>query len=255
MKAERRIVGFHQDSLGDWVADLECGHGQHVRHDPPWQSRPWVTTSGGRASFIGRTLQCVLCGSDSGATRSTSSTPNTMEQPDLRYPVGRFTPELDITAERRKEMIDEIESLPAKLRAAVSNLSGPQLDTPYRPEGWTVRQVVHHLADSHMNAYVRFKLALTEETPTIKPYDEAAWAELADARETPPEVSLTLLEALHHRWVDLLRSMDEASFARSFRHPEQGRTPQLEQVLGLYAWHGRHHLAHITRLAERLGWT
>jgi uncharacterized damage-inducible protein DinB len=251
---DRRIVGFHQDSIGDWVADLECGHGQHVRHNPPWQNRPWVMTSEGRASFIGQKLKCVACATVGPPSRWTFSQGKDMEESDLRYPVGRYSPEGELTPARRKELIDEIEGLPAKLRAAVSDLSSTQLDTPYRPGGWTVRQVIHHLPDSHMNAYIRFKLALTEDTPTIKPYEEAAWAELADNRTTPAEVSLTLLEALHRRWVDLLRSMGDADFGRTFMHPEQNRTLRLEQVLGLYAWHGRHHLGHITGLAERMGW-
>lgn len=136
---------------------------------------------------------------------------------------------------------------PARLRAAVSGLSEPQLDTPYRPGGWTVRQVVHHLPDSHINSYVRFKLALTEDTPTIKPYDEALWAKLPDAVATPIETSLRLMEGLHGRWVGLLESMSDTDFSRAFRHPEIGMV-RLDQNLALYAWHGKHHVAHINSL-------
>ena len=140
------------------------------------------------------------------------------------------------------------------MRAAVAGLTPERFDTPYRPGGWTVRQVVHHVPDSHMNAYVRFKLALTEDEPTIKPYEEAAWAELADSASTPADVSLTLLETLHDRWVRLLRSMTEADFARKFRHPQLGVVP-LDKNLALYAWHGKHHVAHITSLRQRMGWS
>ncbi len=139
------------------------------------------------------------------------------------------------------------------MRAAIAGLNEEQLDTPYRDGGWTVRQVVHHVADSHMNAYVRFRLALTEQEPVIKPYDEAAWAELADAKDAPPEISLALIDALHDRWTRLLRSMSGADFLRQFRHPELGAVP-LEKNLALYAWHGKHHVAHITRLRERMQW-
>ncbi|HLI30711.1 MAG TPA: putative metal-dependent hydrolase, partial [Terriglobia bacterium] len=146
-----------------------------------------------------------------------------------------------------------IEEVPARLRAAVKGLSDAQLDTPYREGGWTVRQVVHHLADSHMNSYVRFRLALTESEPTIKTYDQTRWAELRDARTAPVEPSLALLESLHKRWVLLLKSLEAADFSRTFRHPDRG-TMTLDQNLALYAWHGRHHVAHITSLRERMGW-
>ncbi|MGH7380061.1 MAG: YfiT family bacillithiol transferase [Candidatus Methylomirabilales bacterium] len=172
---------------------------------------------------------------------------------DLRYPIGPFAGEADVTEEKRRRWTEELASTPDRLRAAVNGLSAEQLDTPYRPGGWTVRQVVHHLPDSHLNAYVRFKLGLTEREPTIKPYDEAAWAELADGRAAPVEVSLTLLESLHHRWILLLRSLTPADFARAFRHPELGRVT-LDTYLQMYAWHGRHHVAHITSLRERMGW-
>jgi uncharacterized damage-inducible protein DinB len=168
----------------------------------------------------------------------------------LRHPIGRFSFQAPATAAQRQKWIAEIAEAPARLRAAVAGLSDDQLDTPYRDGGWTVRQVVHHVPESHMNAYIRFKLALTETEPTIKPYDEAAWAETADVRETPIEVSLALLDNLHKRWVVLLKSMSDADFAKQFRHPELGVVP-LEKNLALYAWHGKHHVAHITSLRER----
>jgi uncharacterized damage-inducible protein DinB len=170
---------------------------------------------------------------------------------DLRYPVGRFTPSPPYSASQRAEQIQILRDLPGRLRAAVHGLDDAQLDTPYREEGWTVRQVVHHVADSHMNSYVRFKLALTEYEPTVKPYDEAAWAMLADNR-MPVEVSLALTDALHRRWVDLLESLTEKDFQKKFNHPERG--PQdLATNVALYAWHSRHHTAHITGLRARMG--
>ncbi len=174
---------------------------------------------------------------------------------DFRYPVGEFErPPLPLTADQRARYVDEIAALPDRFEAAVAGLSEKQLDTPYRPGGWTVRQVAHHVPDSHMNALVRFKLALTEKTPTIKPYDEARWAELGDVRETPVSVSLALLEALHHRWVTRLRAMTEDDFARTYRHPELGSTLSLDHALAMYAWHCRHHTAHVTELRGREGW-
>jgi uncharacterized damage-inducible protein DinB len=173
---------------------------------------------------------------------------------DLRFPIGRFRFPDEITPEQRAAWIAELEQYPQLLREALDGLSGEQIETSYRPGGWTVRQVVHHVPDSHMNAYVRFKLALTEDEPTIKPYDEAGWAALEDTRSAPIEVSLRLLEALHARWAALLRSLGDDDFRRGFRHPDQGRVLSLEQALGLYAWHGRHHMAHITSLRERNGW-
>jgi hypothetical protein len=172
---------------------------------------------------------------------------------DLRYPIGHYTPLSDADATTYARLIDEIERLPNELRAAVAGLSDAQLDTPYRDGGWTVRQVVHHVPDSHVNAYVRFKLALTEDTPRIKPYEEARWAELPDTR-LPVAPSLALLDALHVRWVALLRALSPDDFARrAYDHPENGVTP-LRAALGLYAWHGKHHTAHITGLRERNGW-
>jgi uncharacterized damage-inducible protein DinB len=171
----------------------------------------------------------------------------------LQYPIGRFSHEGEITPEQRELWINEITEVPRKLRLAVKGLSESELNTPYRPGGWTIRQVVHHLADSHMNSYIRFKLALTEELPTIKPYEEARWAELSDSANMPIEVSLQLLESLHLRWVNVLRSIPPEDFNRSFIHPESGVTP-LARNLGIYAWHGNHHIAHITSLRERMGW-
>ncbi|HXU07416.1 MAG TPA: bacillithiol transferase BstA [Blastocatellia bacterium] len=172
---------------------------------------------------------------------------------DLRFPIGRFTLNGTPTDEAIQRAIDEIAEAPSKLRAAVEGLSAEQLDTPYRPGGWTVRQVVHHVPDSHLNSYCRFKLALTEEEPTIKPYHEDRWAELEDSRATPVEVSLALLESLHARWVALLKSLKPDDFQRTFRHPELGVVTLAKNVC-LYSWHGRHHVAHITSLRERMGW-
>jgi hypothetical protein len=172
---------------------------------------------------------------------------------ELRYPVGKFRFPDAVSAGDLARFIEEIAQAPARLRAAVAGLDDAQLDTPYRPGGWTVRQVVHHVPDSHMNSYVRFRLALTEDDPVIKPYEEARWAELADARTMPIEPSLTLLESLHARWVPLLRSMSGAEWKRGFRHPELGPV-RLDQNAALYAWHGRHHVGHVTALRERMGW-
>ena len=173
--------------------------------------------------------------------------------PDLQYPVGKFEMEAEINEAQRRGLIESLAAAPARLRTAIAGLSPQQLDTPYRPGGWTVRQVAHHVPDSHLNAYIRLKLALTEEEPTIKPYDEARWAELSDTRNTPIEVSLTLLETLHDRWATLLRSMSPADFARTFKHPDLGAMT-LNTQLRMYEWHGRHHTAHITGLRERMGW-
>ena len=172
---------------------------------------------------------------------------------DMRFPVGKFHYDGPLTPEQQKSFLEAIAQTPAELRAAIKGLSDSQLDTPYRPEGWTVRQVVHHVPDSHLNAYVRFKLALTEEDPTIKPYAEDRWAELADTKATPVEVSLTLTDSLHDRWVRLLRSLAPEQWKRTFRHPEMGPMT-LEKTLALYAWHGRHHVAHITELRKRMSW-
>jgi hypothetical protein len=172
---------------------------------------------------------------------------------DLRYPIGPFQYHGPLTDTERQHLIEQIEAAPARLRAAVAGLSAEQLETPYRPGGWTVRQVVHHLPDSHLNSYIRFRLALTEDKPTIKPYHEGRWAELEDARRAPIDISLALLDTLHRRWVLLLRALGAADFARTFNHPELG-VVSLDMNLSLYAWHGRHHVAHITSLRQRLGW-
>lgn len=172
---------------------------------------------------------------------------------DLRYPIGKFHFDGPLTEPQKQTSLDDIARTPNNLRAAIQGLSEAQLDTPYRPGGWTVRQVTHHVPDSHMNAYIRFKLALTENDPTIKPYAEDRWAELADTKNTPIEVSLTMLDSLHDRWVRLLRSMTPEDWQRTFRHPEMGAMT-LEKTLALYAWHGRHHVAHITALRDRNGW-
>lgn len=173
---------------------------------------------------------------------------------DLRYPIGPFSYDAEAAGRSRHDWIEAIAAAPSALRAAVAGLTTAQLDTPYRPGGWTVRQVVHHVPDSHLNAYVRFKLALTEDEPTIKPYDEARWANLSDSRTVAPEVSLDLLEALHTRWVALLRASTAEDYQRSFHHPEHRRALTLDETLGIYAWHGRHHVAHITGLRQREGW-
>jgi uncharacterized damage-inducible protein DinB len=173
---------------------------------------------------------------------------------DPRYPVGKFESRNELTPDERRALIDQIAAAPVRLREAVRDLSEEQLDTAYREGGWTVRQVIHHVPDSHLNAYIRTKLALAEDEPTIKPYDEAVWAEMEDSRSTPPEVSLTLLESLHARWVALLRSLKDEDFKRAFRHPEHDGIQTLDWLVAMYAWHSRHHVGHITSLRERNGW-
>lgn len=172
---------------------------------------------------------------------------------DLRYPIGEFKFESPLTDDQRRAFLDRIEETPERMRAAVAGLTEEQLNTPYRPEGWTVRQVVHHVPESHLNSYIRFKLAITEDEPTIKPYDEASWAKLDDAQQAPIELSLDLLEALHKRWMWFLRSLKPGDYQRSFRHPEIGIV-SVDKNIALYAWHGQHHVAHITSLRERMGW-
>jgi uncharacterized damage-inducible protein DinB len=172
---------------------------------------------------------------------------------DLRYPIGKFHFEGPLSEQQQRDALDSIARTPANLNAAIQGLTEAQIDTPYRPGGWTVRQVVHHMPDSHLNAYVRFKLALTENDPTIKPYAEDRWAELADTKSTPVEVSLSLLESLHDRWMRLLRSLTPEDWKRTFLHPEMGPMT-LEKTLALYAWHGQHHVAHVTALRERNAW-
>ena len=171
---------------------------------------------------------------------------------DLRFPIGNFDKSIEITPELRKESVQAISDLPENLKAAVSDLNEEQMETAYRPEGWTIRQTVHHVADSHLNAYTRFKLALTEDTPTIRPYAEARWAELADSKMAI-DVSLKIIEGIHARWAALLKSMMEEDFQKQLNHPDSGIWT-LEKMLALYSWHGRHHTAHITKLRERNKW-
>ena len=173
---------------------------------------------------------------------------------DPRYPVGRFTRPPSLSPAERTAAIHVIAQAPAMMRAAVAGLTDAQLDTPYRDGGWTVRQVVHHVPDSHMNAFIRFKLALTEDVPTIKTYDEAKWAELADGNSKLVEQSLALLDSLHARWVFLLRRMQPADFARKLNHPDWDTPMSLDSMLALEAWHSRHHVAHVTTLRQRMGW-
>jgi len=172
---------------------------------------------------------------------------------DLRYPVGPFSFAEALSDKERQALIDQIAATPEQMRVAVAGLDDKQLNTEYRPGGWTVRQVVHHVPESHLNSYTRFKLAITEDEPTIKPYFEDRWAELDDARNAPVELSLDLLDALHGRWVWFLRTLKQADFQRTFRHPDLG-VVSLDKNIALYAWHGRHHVAHITSLRERMGW-
>jgi hypothetical protein len=172
---------------------------------------------------------------------------------DPRYPIGRFTPDPKPTPATRNRHIEQISGTPARLRKAIAGLSPDQLRTSYRDGGWTVQQVVHHLPDSHLNAYIRFKWSMTEDTPTIKPYDEGAWAALKDSELTPVDVSVTLLESLHARWTVLLRSLKQEDFQRRFTHPDSG-PHDLDWLLGLYSWHGNPHIAHITSLREQMGW-
>jgi hypothetical protein len=176
-----------------------------------------------------------------------------MTETSLQYPVGRFTVPDQVTAAMLASAIDEIAALPGAMRAAVDGLTAAQLGTPYRDGGWTVRQVVHHVPDSHMHAYIRVKFALTEDAPTIRPYDEGAWALLPDVAAVPIDVSLSLLDGIHARWVACLRGLDAAQFARTFVHPELG-AQRIDVSLLRYAWHGRHHVAHITSLRTRMGW-
>ncbi len=173
--------------------------------------------------------------------------------PDLRYPIGKMERRSSLSAAERRAAVDAIAAAPHQLRAAVSGLTDAQLDTPYRPGGWTVRQVVHHVADSHLNAYTRFRLALTEDNPTIRPYDENAWSELPDVRVLPVTLSLDLLDRLHERLVFVLRATPDSAFARPLTHPDNGPMT-VDALLATYSWHGRHHTAHVTALRERMKW-
>ncbi len=174
---------------------------------------------------------------------------------DLRYPVGPFSPKgSPLTSEERDEMLGRLEQHPARIRAAVAGLDDQQLDTPYREAGWTVRQVVHHVVDSHLNSYVRFKIGMTEDNGTIRPYEQSDWAELEEASSAPVELSLPLLDALHARWVAFLRTLSEDDFQRTVHHPEMGRDLTLDTLLEIYGWHCLHHETHITALRQRNGW-
>lgn len=175
-----------------------------------------------------------------------------MSSEDLRFPIGKFDSNIEVTPEIRKRFIQTIADLPQKISETVKNMSDEQLDTPYRPEGWTVRQLIHHIADSHLNAYCRFKLALTEDFPTIRPYYEDRWAKLADSK-LPIEDSLKIIEGVHSRWTSLLNSLSDDEFQRKLNHPESGEWT-IEKFLGLYEWHSRHHTAHVTSLQQREGW-
>lgn len=177
-----------------------------------------------------------------------------MENQDLRYPIGPFKVPLRVSADDRIRFIDQIEILPDQLKDAVHGLSDEQLDTAYRPEGWTLRQVVHHVADSHTNSYIRFKWALTEADPIIKAYNEKDWALMDDAMKAPVQVSLNMVRGLHQRWVCLLKAMSDQDWSRTFVHPETNKKIPLYFNLALYAWHGNHHLAHITTTKARYGW-
>jgi uncharacterized damage-inducible protein DinB len=172
---------------------------------------------------------------------------------EIRYPVGEFRIDPDVTPEKRKMWIEQLAEAPAKLRTTLLGLSEEQLDTRYRKDRWTLRQVVHHLADAQLNGFTRFKLALTEDRPAIKTYEEDLWSETVDGREAPANLSVDLLTALHARWVILLESLTESGFARSFRHPQRGEL-RIDDALQLYAWHGIHHTAHISKLRQRNGW-
>lgn len=172
----------------------------------------------------------------------------------LKYPIGKFNPLMKVTDNLLKEWVSTIEELPSKLTELVSNFSIEQLDTPYRPGGWTVRQTLHHLGDSHANSYIRFKWALTEDTPLIKVYDEAKWAELSDSKNAPISLALDFLQALHAKWVYLIKGLNEENLDARFIHPDSGKKISLRKTIGMYAWHSAHHFAHIQNLVKREGW-
>jgi len=172
----------------------------------------------------------------------------------LRYPIGKYNPLVEVTEELLNEWIQTIEQLPFNLRDLVGDFSEEQLATPYRPDGWTVRQTLHHIGDSHANSYIRFKWTLTENTPLIKAYDEAAWAELSDTREAPIELALDFIQALHAKWVYFLKGLNEEQLNREYVHPDSGKKITLRKTIGMYAWHSEHHFAHIKHLAKREGW-
>lgn len=172
---------------------------------------------------------------------------------DIRYPIGKFSPKDSYSQDEIKSNIQRVATLPKRLRDAVANFDDKKFDTPYREGGWTVRQLIHHIADSHLNAYIRFKWTLTEDKPTIKAYDEKLWATTGEVK-SDPQLSLTLLSAHHAKWVELLKTLTAEDLERHFVHPETGKDVKLKNLLALYAWHSDHHLAHITRLIERMGW-
>jgi hypothetical protein len=172
---------------------------------------------------------------------------------DPRYPIGKLQPE-PYSEEEKQRRLRDLKFLPNDLEVAIQNMDEAQLETPYRDGGWTVKQLVHHVADSHINAYIRFKLGLTEDNPTIKPYEENDWVKLEDVKEEPINVSITLLHALHRRWVSMLKNLDDATWQRTVFHPEQKKNISLWELLGIYSWHGKHHVAHITTLKEVKGW-
>ena len=172
----------------------------------------------------------------------------------LKYPIGRFKPNEEFTIEQRNQMIDNIKTFPQKLTGIVTELSESQLDTPYRPDGWTVRQLVHHIADSHVNSYVRFRWTMTEDSPVIKAYDQTKWAELPDAKTAPIKLSLNLLKAVHARWTMLMDRMTDEDFKKELAHPEWDNNLSLNVMVQLYSWHCDHHLSHITSLIQREGW-
>jgi len=172
---------------------------------------------------------------------------------DLKYPIGKYEPQ-PFSDKQLQEWILDIKFLPQQLENSILNLDEAQINTPYRPDGWTVKQLIHHVADSHMNAYIRFKLGLTENNPTIKPYQEALWAELSDTKNLPVNISLTLLHALHARWIEVIKNIKSEEWNRTVFHPEMKKEITLWHLLGLYAWHSKHHTAHVTRLRERMNW-
>jgi len=172
---------------------------------------------------------------------------------DPRYPIGKYVKPMVVDDAQHKALVEQLTVLPVQLRKSVEKLTDAQLDTPYRADGWTLRQVVHHVADSHVNAYIRFKFGLTEDVPTIKPYAEGLWAELPEAKTGPVDMSLQLVDATHRRWLACVRGLPAVAFSRTFMHPESG-TMNLAQQLALYAWHGCHHVAHITALRQAKGW-
>jgi hypothetical protein len=177
-----------------------------------------------------------------------------MSLEELKFPIGRFEKPDTITKEQITQWIDAISAFPTRLNTAVSNLTEEQLDTPYRPEGWTIRQVVHHCADGHMNSLIRLKLALTENEPIIKPFDEVSWAELADSKNMPIAPSLKMIEGIHARWTALLNLLTQEHYNRSFIHPDHNNKIRIDEYIAMYAWHSNHHLAHITTTKERNNW-